>query len=139
MLQNSVKFYSPTITGVLDFVHRSELKKLEKFSETASVSRTMLSSGMLRRVGLVRADDSEELSASIIRVTRIVRRLLVTVKVVPSSPIIATLIMEALRSSESTVLTSSTRRNILEDDILHGLRCDNHKSYICFLTQEKKG
>jgi hypothetical protein len=31
----------------------------------------MLSSGMLRRVVLVRADVSEELSASIIRVTRI--------------------------------------------------------------------
>jgi hypothetical protein len=31
----------------------------------------MVSSGMLRRVALVRTDDSEELSASIIRVTRI--------------------------------------------------------------------
>jgi hypothetical protein len=31
----------------------------------------MVSSGMLRRVALVRADVTEELSASIIRVTRI--------------------------------------------------------------------
>jgi hypothetical protein len=31
----------------------------------------MVSSGMLRRVVLVRTDDSEELSASFIRVTRI--------------------------------------------------------------------
>jgi hypothetical protein len=31
----------------------------------------MASSGVLRRVALVRTDDSEELSASIIRVTRI--------------------------------------------------------------------
>jgi hypothetical protein len=31
----------------------------------------MVSSGMLRRVDLVRTDDSEELSASFIRVTRI--------------------------------------------------------------------
>jgi hypothetical protein len=31
----------------------------------------MVSSGMLRRVALVRIDDSEELSASFIRVTRI--------------------------------------------------------------------
>jgi hypothetical protein len=31
----------------------------------------MLSSGMLRRVALVRTDDSEELSASFIRATRI--------------------------------------------------------------------
>jgi hypothetical protein len=33
--------------------------------------RRMASSGMLRRVALVRTDVSEELSASIIRVTRI--------------------------------------------------------------------
>jgi hypothetical protein len=54
-----------------------------------------VSSGMLRRVALVRTDISEELSASFIRVTRIselgttllrsVRRLLVTASVVPSS------------------------------------------------------
>jgi hypothetical protein len=31
----------------------------------------MVSSGMLRRVAIVRTDDSEELRASIIRVTRI--------------------------------------------------------------------
>jgi hypothetical protein len=65
---------------------------------------------MLRRMSLVRTDVSEELSASIIRVTRIaelgtteipcVRRLLVTANVVRSS-LILTLIMEALRSSET--------------------------------------
>jgi hypothetical protein len=49
----------------------------------------MVSSGMLRRVDLVRTDVSEELRASFIRVTRIgelgtVRRLLVTASVVPS-------------------------------------------------------
>jgi hypothetical protein len=44
----------------------------------------MASSGMLRRVALVRSDVSEELIASIIRVTRSVRRLLVTANVVPS-------------------------------------------------------
>jgi hypothetical protein len=36
-----------------------------------SFSRRMVSSGMLRRVALVRSDVSEELSASFIRVTRI--------------------------------------------------------------------
>jgi hypothetical protein len=61
---------------------------------------------MLRRVTLVRADASEELSAFFVRVTRIgelgtlavtflrsVRRLLVTANF-PSSPIIVTLMMQ---------------------------------------------
>jgi hypothetical protein len=47
-----------------------------------------------------------------------VLRLLVTAKVVPSSPFLVTLIMEAIRSSETSVLTRATRRHILEDDIL---------------------
>jgi hypothetical protein len=74
----------------------------------------MASSGMLHRVALVRTDVSEKLIASIIRVTRIgelgrlavtsnrrtflrsLRRLLVTANV-PSSLILITLMMEALR------------------------------------------
>jgi hypothetical protein len=88
----------------------------------------MVSSGMLRRVALVRTDISGELSASFIRVTRIVelgttlavtvRRLLVTVSVVLNSPILVTLMKEALSSSETSVLTRATRRNIPEDTIL---------------------
>jgi hypothetical protein len=85
----------------------------------------MVSSGLLRRVALVRTDVSEEPGASFIRVTKIgelgrtqaatsnrrtmrrntnlvflrsIRRLLVTASVVPSSPILVTLMNEALNS-----------------------------------------
>jgi hypothetical protein len=75
----------------------------------------MASSGILRRVALVRTDASEELRASFLRS---VRRLLVTSSVVPSSPILVTLMKEALSSSETSVLTRVTRRNIPEDVIL---------------------
>jgi hypothetical protein len=59
----------------------------------------MASSGMLRRVTLVRTDVSEELSASFIRVTRI--GLPGAKLAVPGSPILVTL-MEALGSSETS-------------------------------------
>jgi hypothetical protein len=76
----------------------------------------MVSSGILRRVDIVRTDVTEELNASFIRVIRIgelgttlavtsnrstlvflrsLRRLLVTANVVPSSPILVTLMKEA--------------------------------------------
>jgi hypothetical protein len=92
----------------------------------------MASSGILCRAALVRTDVSEELSASFIRVTRIgelgtvtsnrrtlrrntkwylvlvflhsVRRLLVTVNVVPSSTTLVTLMKKALSSSETRFL-----------------------------------
>jgi hypothetical protein len=77
----------------------------------------MASSGMLRRVALIRTDISEEFSASKVFL-RSVRRLLVTASLVPSAPILITLMKEALSSSETSVLTRATQRNIPEDAIL---------------------
>jgi hypothetical protein len=88
----------------------------------------MASSEMVRRVALARTDVSEELSASIIRVTRIGE--LGTLAVTSNRPILVTLMMEELSSSITSVLTRTTRRNIPEDTILHTHRRENLKSHI---------
>jgi hypothetical protein len=108
----------------------------------------MASSGMLCRVDLVRTDVSKELSSHIIRVTRIgelgttsavttnvrrVRRLLVTAEVVPSLPILVTLMMEAPSSSEMSILTRVTRLKIQEDAILHSHRRETSNLTVLFI------
>jgi hypothetical protein len=86
---------------------------------------------MLRHAVLVRTEVSEVRIASIIRVTgsgelgttlavtsnrRSVRRLLVMANV-PSPLVLVTLMMEAIRPSETSVLTRTAWRNIPEDGI----------------------
>jgi hypothetical protein len=74
----------------------------------------MPSTGMLRRLAVVRIDVSEERG---ILFLRSLRRLLLTANV-SSSFILVTLMMEAVCSIETSVLTRSTRRNVPEDGIL---------------------
>jgi hypothetical protein len=76
----------------------------------------MASSGMLRHVALVRTDVSEELGHLVF--LRNMRQLLVAASIVPSSPILFTLMEEALSFSETSVLTIAARRNIPEDAII---------------------
>jgi hypothetical protein len=92
---------------------------------------------MLRLLTLVRTDISQELIASIIRVTKIgeyfiflrsVGRLPVTPNLVATSPNLVTLMMEALSSLQTSVVTRETARNIPEDGIIHSHRRENLKS-----------
>jgi hypothetical protein len=71
-------------------------------------------------VALVRTDILEEHIASIIKVTRIGEiRIKLTVTSNPITlPILVTLMMEAICSSEMAVLTRTTRRRIPDDSVL---------------------
>jgi hypothetical protein len=74
----------------------------------------MPSSGMWHRVALVRTNVSGELIASFINVN-----------VVPSSPILPTLMTVVIRSYASSILTRATWRQIPEDGILCSHRREN--------------
>jgi hypothetical protein len=84
---------------------------------------------MLRHVALVRTDVSEERIASINRITRIseLRKTLAVISnceqlpvtaILPSSLILFTQIMEAIRSSETSIPTRALQRHIPEGGIL---------------------
>jgi hypothetical protein len=69
--------------------------------------------------------------------------LLVTANVVSSSLILATLMMEVICSSKTSVLTRSTQHDIPDDSILHSHCRENLKSYkvlfcllLCVLSAE---
>jgi hypothetical protein len=73
---------------------------------------------------IAKTDVSEELSASIIRMTRIgeVRKTLAQLATDARCEEIQSLValmIEALSSFETSILTRATRRNIPVDDILH--------------------
>jgi hypothetical protein len=80
----------------------------------------MVSSGLLRRVALVRTDVSEEPGDYFIRMTKIGE--LETTQAAPSN------LRMLLR--KTSVLTTATRRNNPKDTVLHSHRRENLKSYI---------
>jgi hypothetical protein len=89
---------------------------------------------MLRCVDLVRTDVLEEHITLIIRMSRISKYLLILLWLlvtanVPSLPILVIMMMEAIVSSEMSVLTRVTWHNIPKDDILYSHHCENLKSY----------
>jgi hypothetical protein len=103
----------------------------------------MPSSGMLRRVVLIRTDVSDETSASIMRVTRIgeLGTLPVTINrhTLRRNTSLVTLIMEALCSFETSVPTRATPRNSPENGmfIVTTLRISRPACYILLKLKYK--
>jgi hypothetical protein len=122
------KIGSMEFTNKLNWIEYGKLCKIYSFH--GGDYDEYPSSGMWCRAALVGTDVSEDRIVSSITVTRIdelgttlavtnnVLRLLVTASLVTSSPILVTLMMEAICSSETEVLTRATRRHIPEGGIL---------------------
>jgi hypothetical protein len=111
---------------------------------------------MLRSVALVRTYVSEEIRVSIIRVTRTGNQERQSLTnnyntssqptsvasyptVLPTSPILVTLMMESIPSSETSVLTIIIRRNIPEGSILLSHLRENLKFFmeLCNLQRNR--
>jgi hypothetical protein len=74
----------------------------------------------------------DELGTTLAVFFRRMLRLLLTANVLPSSPTLVILIMEAIRSSETSILTRAARRDSPEDDILQcpgGYSVSNRHEY----------
>jgi hypothetical protein len=87
---------------------------------------------MWRCVGFVRTYVWEELITSVLMVERISElgtTLAATINVFPSSLLLSTMKMEAIRSSEMSVPTSPTRRHITEDGIVNNHHRENLESH----------
>jgi hypothetical protein len=89
-------------------------------------------------VALVKTDVTEESITSIIRVPRIDELVLVTADVFLNTLILVALMMEAIHSYETSVLTTVTLHHIQEDGALHSHRRESLKSYICIYSASNR-
>jgi hypothetical protein len=113
----SLQHWAPEV-----YTTRKKPKNCVQFPETNPRKHDHVKNGVfwdVTRVTLVRTDVSEKLSASFIRVTRIVE--LGTLAVISNR--------RTLRRNTKYLLTIPIRRNITEDAILHSHFRENLKSY----------